>query len=179
MEGCDGAEAEAGQQRAPVVREEDVRGLDVAVDRRARMRVVERARDRSQQGDDAKRFIPLPVTEIALERGPGDELADQVRRLAVVGELVQAGDRFVLEGGVRAKLEEKSAREAHVARDAGADGPQRDAPVQTRVLGLVDGAEAVGVELPEQPVSADARVTVGLRFGPGTGGGGSFLSPEI
>ena len=71
----------------------------------------------------------------------------------------------MLERGVGAQLEEEAARKADVARDARADGAQRDAAMQARVFGLVDRTEAVGVELAEKAVSAYVLVTVALRLG--------------
>ena len=67
----------------------------------------------------------------------------------------------MLERGVRAQLEEEATGEADVARHPGADRPQRHATVEARVLRLIDRAEAVGVELAEEAVSADFLVTVG------------------
>src|SRR5207245_8489374 len=59
VEGRHGAETESGQQCPAVKGEQDVRGLHIAVNGRARMRVVQRAGYGTQQRDDPKRLITL------------------------------------------------------------------------------------------------------------------------
>jgi len=86
----------------------------------------------------------------------------QHRRPRLVGELVHARDRFVLECRVGAQLKQESTREADVSRDAGADGAQGDATMETRMLSLVDRPEAVGVELAQKAIAAYFLMTVGL-----------------
>jgi hypothetical protein len=73
----------------------------------------------------------------------------------------------MLESDVRAQLEQKAAREAHVAGDIRLDGSHRNATVQPGMLSLVHGSEAVRLELPQQPISAQ-MVAVALDPGSGT-----------
>ena len=70
----------------------------------------------------------------------------------------------MLEGRVGAQLEHEAPREADVARHAGPDGPNCDAAVQARMLGLINRAQAVGVQLAQQAIGADVLVTVALRL---------------
>jgi hypothetical protein len=61
---------------------------------------------------------------------------------------------MVFEGDVRAQFEHEPAREAHVTSNARLNGSYRDLSVQARMLGLVDNAEAVGLDLAQDPISA-------------------------
>src|SRR5256886_13469849 len=130
---------------------------------RARMRVVERSGDGTEERDDAKWLITLPVAEHLVQRVAGDELGDEIRRFAVIRELVDARYRLMLEGRVGAQLEHEAPREADVARHAGPDGPNCDAAVPARMLGLIKKAQAVGVPLAQQAIGADVVVTGALR----------------
>ena len=47
---------------------------------------------------------------------------------------------------------------------AGPDGPNGNAAVQARMLGLINRAQAVGVQLAQQAIGADVLVTVALRL---------------
>src|SRR5207253_2443228 len=92
-----------------------------------------------------------------------------VWRLAVISELVDARYRFVLERCVGTQLEHEASREADVARHAGPDRAHRHAAVKAWVLGLIHRAEAVGVQLTQQAITADELMTVGLELGVASG----------
>ena len=134
------------------------------MDSGARVRVVEGACDRTQQGDDAVRLVALAIGEQAVESDAVDQLGDQIRRFAFIRELVKTRDRLMLECRVGPKLEQEPPREAHIACDAGADRSQRNPAMKARMLGLIDGAEAVGVQLAQQAIPAYVLVSVGLRL---------------
>src|SRR3989442_7658710 len=70
----------------------------------------------------------------------------------------------MLQGDVRAELEQESPRKAHIAGDSRLDGAQRNPPVHARMLSLVDHPEAVGLELAQNAIAADLE-TVLMRFG--------------
>src|ERR1700687_5739245 len=116
------------------------------MDRRARVRVVERTGDRSQEGDDSEGLVPLTRFHDLVEGPARDHLRDQVRRLALIRQLIEAWNRLVLQGHVRAKLQQEAPRKADVARDMRADGPHRDSSLQARMLSLVYGPQAVGFD---------------------------------
>ncbi len=74
----------------------------------------------------------------------------------------------MFERHIGTKLEEEAPGEAHVARDGRLDGAQRDPAVHARMLGLVDDAEAVGLDLANHAVTADRETVLGrVGFGPG------------
>src|SRR5437660_10580598 len=124
------------------------------MDSGARVRVVESAGDWTQQGDDAVRLVALAIGEQAVESDAVDQLGDQIRRFAFIGELVKTRDRLVLECRVGPKLEQEPPREAHIACDAGADRSHRNPAMQARMLGLIVGAEAAGRQLPVEAWTA-------------------------
>src|SRR5207245_2077623 len=108
----------------------------------------------TQKRDDAQRFVPLTVAHRFVEGVTRDQLGHQVGRLAVIRQLVDTRNRLVLERRIRAQLQHEAARKAHITRDAGADGAHRHPAVQALMLSLVDGAEAVGVQLAHQRFSS-------------------------
>src|SRR5207237_903513 len=83
------------------------------------------------------------------------------RRFAFIRELVKTRDRLMLECRVGPKLEQEPPGEAHIACDAGADRSQRNPAMKARMLGLIDGAEAVGVQLAQQAVPGYVLGSVG------------------
>jgi len=121
---------------------------------RARVCVVERRRDRLEQLDDAAWLSLRRIGEHVVEGLSGDDLGDQIRAIAVVGKLVQARDRGVVQRNVGAKLEKEAPRVSHVPRGGGADGAQGDLLLEPRMLRLVDGAQAVLIDLTQDAESA-------------------------
>ena len=105
------------------------------------------ASDRSQETDDAERLVHDAVAEDCVKRSAIDHLGHEVGAVAVIGELVEARDGGVLQRDIGTQLEKKPAREADVLGDARADGPHCHPSVKARVLGFVDHAEAVGLDL--------------------------------
>src|SRR6202171_94645 len=124
------------------------------------MRIIQRARYRSQQRDDAERFITLARFEHVVEGLAGDHLGDQVRRLALIGKLVEARDGLVLERDIGAELEEEPAREADIARNVRADGPHGDPSLQARMFSLIYRPKAVCLELTQHAVPAHVVMAV-------------------
>ncbi len=119
------------------------------------MCVVECARDWAQQTNHSECVITDAGTEHFVQGLAGDHLGHQVGTVAGVGELVKTRDGRVLEGDVRTQLEQEPPRKAHIAGDRRLDGAQSDAAGHTRMLGLVDHTEAVGLELTHDAVAAD------------------------
>ena len=62
--------------------------------------VVEGARDRPQQSDDPQRVVAHARAQHFVKSLAGNHLGDQIRKVAVVGELIQARDGGVLERDV-------------------------------------------------------------------------------
>jgi hypothetical protein len=93
----------------PVGHDEDVRGLDVAMDDALRMRGRERARDRQEHLDRLLRRHPAPPLQPAGERHALEELHHQ-ERLAGFGlsEIEHAHDRRMAEPRRRARLPEQA-----------------------------------------------------------------------
>ena len=121
---------------------------------RPAVRVVEGVGDRPQQPENALRFVSDSVAEDGIQRPPVDHLCHEVRAVAVIRKLVEPWNGRMLEGDVGPQLEEEPAREADIARDSSADCPQRHLSVEARMLGLVDHAEAVGLDLAQDSIAA-------------------------
>ena len=149
-------EAEVEDLRVPLARDEDVRGLHVAVDEprlvRGReaggdlRREVERARD----GERARR-------EEVGERPPRDELEDEERRVRVERDVVDGDDVRVGEGRGRPRLPRELAE--RVRRGAGAEEElDRDAPPEPRVVRSPD--------LAPRPVPEELHGLVGAEAHP-------------
>src|ERR1700687_3527880 len=130
------------------------------------MRIVEGACNWAQQPDDAKGFVTLACLEHVVERFAGDHLSDQVWRLALISQLVEARDRLVLERHVGAKLEQEPPRKADISRDVCTDGPHRDASLKTRMFSLINRSEAVGLELTQHAVAAHVVMPVARTLWP-------------
>src|SRR5258706_2180115 len=136
------------------------------MNRRSRVRIVQRACDRSQQRDDTERLVPYARLEDVIERPARDHLGDEVRRLSFICKLVQAWNRLVLERHIRSELQEEPARKADVARHICADGPHGDPALEARMLGLVYRSQAVGFDFAQDTVAAHAVMTVTRSLGP-------------
>jgi hypothetical protein len=170
-----------GPSTVRAAREEDVGGLQVAVDDalavRERQRVADRFRDASQPGH-VHRTAGLAgsgghVRQARALEQLHDEVRPDVRLLAEVGHL---DDVRVAQAAGRAGLALEAAgdgRVAHQGRPQHLDGEGRRQPL---VLRTVDGAEAATADGLQQPVASteqrpDERVLVRGSDGHGTPSG--------
>ena len=144
-------DAEVGHQRAAVV-QQDVLGLDVAVDHPVPVGVVER---RGHLGGDPHRVghgeLLLPV-EPAPERLALDEGHDVEEEAVGLARVEQREDVRVLQVGGELDL----GQEPLGADDGGELGPEQlegDLPVVPEVLGQEDRGHAAGADLALDPVA--------------------------
>jgi hypothetical protein len=149
----DPRDAEVDQLRLPVVRNQDVLGLHVAVDHPGPMRVREGGRGiRSDL-----RHQPVVELAAAAQRPQGlalDQLRDEQGALAVAGELIERGDVPVRQPRHRLSL----ARDPQRAVPA-IDRLDRDRSLQALVPGAVDGAEATAPDALFDQEPAQDRLT--------------------
>ena len=161
-------DAEVGHQRLAVV-QQDVLGLDVAVDHPVPVGVVERgghlARDPHRLGDGE---LLLPV-EPGPERLALDERHDVEEEAVGLARVEQRQDVRVLEVGGELDLGQEPLG-ADDGRELGAEQLERDPPVVAEVLGQVDGGHAAGADLALDPVAVgQGELEAALRLGHAAG----------
>ena len=159
-------DAEVGHQRLTVV-EQDVLGLDVAVDHPVPVGVVERGgyldRDPDRLGDGE---LLLPA-EPGPERLTLDEGHDVEEESVGLPRVEEGEDVGVLEIGGQLDLGQEPLG-ADDRRELGAEEFQRDPPVVAEVLGQEDGGHAAGADLALDPVAVgQGELEPGLRLGHG------------
>ena len=158
---------EIGHQRLPVV-QQDVLGLDVAVNDAVPVRVVERARDLAR---DPHRLVDrqlLLAVEPVAERLALDVRHDVVQEAVGGAGIEQREDVRVLQVRRGADLGQESLGADH----RGELGPQhldRDLAVVAKIVGEVDGRHAAGPELPKDAVAfGESESQTSQRVGHGT-----------
>ncbi len=154
-------EAEVGQHRSPVGVEQDVRGLDVAVQDAVRMRVAESARYPLQQ-----RHHFLQVHRGAHpfgERAALDQLEHEEGNPVLVAEVEDLEDVGMLETGDRPRLLlEPLAIGRFVGEDVGQD-LDRHVAIEGGVVGAVDRSHAATTDSLQDPVRTEALAFVGAH----------------
>ena len=134
----------------------------------ARVRVVESRGDGLEQLDHSKGVVLVALVQGVVQSLARDDLSHEVRAVALVGQLVEARDGRVLEGHVGAQLEQETAGVRHVPCRGGADGAHRHFLVQAGMLRFVEGAQAVLIDLSQDPVGPEAGSGLGYRHEPGS-----------
>ena len=146
---------EVGHQRAAVV-EQDVLGLDVAVDHAVPVGVVQRARPPRWRSGRLRDGELLLAVEPVAERFALDERHDVVEEAVGLARVEQRQDVRVLEVGRGLDL----GQEALGADHGGQLGPQhldRDLAVVPQILGQVDRGHPAGPDLVLEPVMTGQR----------------------
>jgi hypothetical protein len=133
-------QAEVHHARPAVAADHDVRGLHVAVDDAALVRVLQGVGNgHDQLGRLAER--QLPRREQVRQRHPLDEVAHQVRQAVGLADLVDGHHRGVPELCHAAGLAQEAVEVGRPGEVAGPRHLDGDGAVQLRVERLVDGAE--------------------------------------
>jgi hypothetical protein len=153
-------DAEVHHLHGAVVRDDDVRGLDVTVDDAVLMRVGERLQD---AGDDDQGLLGpgrLGVDEEVADGAALDDLHHDVRhRLAaheVLAGVVHGDDRVVVEPGHRLGLACETGLGDRVLGEIGAQQLHRHRAAQAHVLGREDLGHTAPAESVGEPIPAIA-----------------------
>ncbi len=161
-------QAEVGDLDPVVVGEEDVLGLDVAVDEAGLVGGAERRQDRFEHLERLPRAEVAAGPDQVAQRPPAHELHRE-EHVALVGALVVDGDDVgVGQPSGRVRLTDEPADELLVVGQARVHDLERDRAVEAVVVGLVDRGHAAAGEagtdvvapveqLPDKGV-ADSRV---------------------
>ena len=155
-----------------LVGEDQVVGLEIAVDDPLRVRVAQARQQLPRDVQRARRRLrPLPVHRLA-QGAPGDEVHDQIGR-ALDAEVDHRHAVRVSETAHRARLVLEAAEEGLLRGDPGMQELHRDRPAELHPLALVDHAHRAGGDLGQDAVAAlqhraDARI--GRRGVGGCGG---------
>ena len=142
-----------------VLGQQQVRGLDVAVDEAAEMDRVERG---TGLVGDPRRPLRLQGTDDAHQRphvGALDVAHRQVRDPVVLADVVDGDDVGVLDGCGGARFGQEPLAHASLLEQFGCDHLQRDDPVEVELAGAVDDAHPAATDDRFDPVPCeqDAR----------------------
>ena len=155
-------DAEIGNVRLASAIDQDVGGLQIAVQDAALMRVVNRAAHFGQQAHAFTRRSQEP-RYFAREAVPLDELhAEEVAALMLT-DLVNGNDIRVIEARRRLDLVVKAVQFARRRKLAGQDHLEGDRPIQADLAGLVDDAHAAAGDFRLQLVVAELPNDAGVR----------------
>ena len=160
-------EAEIRELDRAVARQEDVRGLDVAMDDAGGVRGLEALRHLGPQLQHA-RDRHRPARDRAPQRPAFQPLHDDVALGAVLPHVEDAADVAMAQGRRRPRLAQEARDGPGVARERGREELDRHAPAEPRVLGLVDGAHTPASDGCEDAVVRDEPVSGGT---PASGSG--------
>ena len=158
-----------------LLNDQDVGGLEVAVDEPERVRVGERVEDAGGDDDRAAGREAVPGAQHALERAAGHELERHEQRVVGLSVVKDPHDVVVAQPFEQPRLlREARAGVGVVALGAGADGLDGDvAAAVLDVDGAVDGAEAAEAEDVEDEVGVgEALAEQGVGAKPLGGRGG-------
>ncbi len=158
------------------LRDEDVRGLDVAMDEALLVRGVERFRD---LGEDVERAPGLERPFLGHEAGEVralDVAHGEIKEPVLIARLVDRDHVRVVEGGGDPRLAQEALAEALVLGELGRDHLEGDLAPESRFLGTVDRTHASAADERLDPVAGNRRprrqraphVTHDHKFPPGT-----------
>jgi hypothetical protein len=160
VRGLQARDAEVADLRRAHLADEDVAGLDVAVDDAARVRELEALEDLHQDLGKDLELRTVAGDQVIAEAAAHHALHRDERVLVVLAVLVDRDDARVVEVAGRLRLAlEALERVLGVLRVevALADDLQRDVAADHRVVALVDDAHPAPAELADDLVLADAR----------------------
>ena len=139
------------------LRDEDVRGLDVAVDEALLVRGVERLGDLGEELDRALRLERTVLRDELGEVGALDVAHGEEEHAVLLARLVDGDDVRVVERGGDPRLAQEALAEALVLGELGRDHLERDLAPETLLLGAVDRAHAAAADERLDVVARGAR----------------------
>ena len=145
-------DAEVGDLHAPVGRDHEVLGLEVAVDDAVRLRVGEPGEQAFEHAADLRQRHPA---DVRAQRAALDVLHRDVRRAVVLEVVVHGDDVRVRQRPGHARLAQEALGERRVGRVERAQLLERDEPVEVGLAGEVHHRHAAATDLPEDLVAAD------------------------
>jgi hypothetical protein len=147
-------QAEVEDLRLILFGDEDVRGLDIAMDDALRMRRHQRLGDLQRQAEHGFRFQPRGCEQFG-ERAPFERLHDDEVRAFVLVDVVDRADVRMVERRSRARLALESLECRRIAGHVLRKELERDGPAQTRVFSLVDHTHAAAAEFGHDAIPRD------------------------
>ena len=157
-------EPEVCDVRRAVLVEQDVRGLEIAVQHAVIVRELHRVGDRREQAERA-RAIASQLGETFRERATVEQIHAEVAEVAVLAHLVHRHDVVMLQVGGRARTIHETLHGAKPRR-AGVRHLECDEPLEPRIVGFPDLAHAA--------ISDEAQRGVVRQLGDGTAVRGVF-----
>ena len=154
-------ETEVEHLRVAARGDEDVRGLDVAMDDALRVCRIERVGDFDAELDDPIELERVSLDEM-FERPPFEQLHHEELLPLVLADVVDRADVRVIQRRRRARLALKALRGRRVARQLGRQELDGDLPAEANILGAVDDAHAAAAKLLEDPVMRDGLAKHGM-----------------
>ena len=145
-----------------VVRDEDVPGLDVAMDEPAAVSVVECARDLRDDRDRACRVEPSVAPQEVAKVGPVDVCHREVEQPVRLAGAERPRDVRVVEVSGNPRLAQEALAEPRVPRKLGREDLQRDASPAPDVLSEKDAARRAGADQALDPEVGDQRPSLDL-----------------
>ena len=123
-------------------RQQDVRGLDVAVDEPARVRRVEARGDLRDDARGARGLDPAGLADERLQVGPVDVAHDEIQPAGLLARPVHGNDVRVVDRGRHPDLAAEAVGEVAVGDALGRDDLQRDPARERELPRAVDDAHA-------------------------------------
>src|SRR5437773_4219752 len=148
-------QTEVEDLRVALGRDDDVGGLDVAMDDAFGLRVGERVGNLNGEIDRAA-GVHRPSANHALQRLAGDELERQKDLPLILADLIQRRDVGVGQRRGRARVEEKPLAASRIIRDLRRKHPDRDGTAEPRVPGAVDLTHPASADTVQDLVVPDA-----------------------
>ena len=137
--------------------DEDICGLDVAVDDASGVGRVERVGDFDAQRERHLQFHRTSGDHV-LEGHAVQELHDEESAAVVLADVVDGADVGMIQGGGRLGLAAETLQGLMILREIVGEEFQSDETAQTGVLGFVDDTHAATAELLHDPVMRDGLV---------------------